>query len=174
MKGEDPDSMKSVMADVGDSLKEAMEMVRSKAVELGVDIDNLDDVEEKRPPKPKEFELYRKLQTWQKQVLALVRKADAKNESWLQTEAGLDLAWYMTTILVKTYRQLCTLWEIEHGDEYMELEAAYTYYVLVECCGILQKALLDLHKQNTTRKLEFMFLSDGFELLTKEIISLKS
>lgn len=142
MAGEDPDSMESVFEDVGRNLKETLAMVRRDAKRLGIDVTNIDDIQE--PPEPWDFPLYEKVKTWHDAVANIAATADAQGPAWLRTEAALDLFWYANTLTAKVYRQLCNRWHMDHGDGYGEFDYAYTKQVLGECLGILEASLSQL------------------------------
>ncbi len=142
IKGEDPDGMKNVFEDVGNSLKETLVMVKKHAEELGIDITNLKDVGDmEEPPEPQKFSLYRDLAKWHKTVGDVLHDAERGGSYWLLTEVAVDLGWYKNTLLVKTYRQFGNRWHLDRGDKYGEVDYQYTKYVLGECLKILKKSL---------------------------------
>src|SRR3990167_1008574 len=48
--GKDPHDLENVFNDLGDNLVHAMYLVRKKAIEMGIDIDNVENVEEASEP----------------------------------------------------------------------------------------------------------------------------
>ena len=144
MKGEDPDGMKSVFEDVGNSLGGALAMIKQHAAEMGIDITNINEAELEEPPEPEVFPLYKKAAEWQKEVTTIIQDADLRGSAWLFTEAAADLGWYKNTLDAKIYRQLCNRWHLDRGDEYGDVDHKYTKYVLKECIKILKKSLAKL------------------------------
>lgn len=170
IKGEDPDDMKNVFEDVGTSLREALIMIKKDAEKRGIDIENIKEDELQKPPEPEEFPLYKKVETWHKSATKLVQHAEKASSAWLLTEAGADLVWYKNTILVKTYRQLCTRWELNREQEYGEFDFNYTKYVLGECFNILKKSLKELFASMQLK--EFNILLTKLAKLEKEVMSI--
>jgi len=144
MKGEDPDSMANVFEDVGSSLSETLAMIKRDAAERGIDIENITEDELEEPPVAETFPLYQQIAEWHQQVSRPIQDAELNGNAWLLTEAAADLIWYRSTLLVKTYRQLCNRWHLDRGDEYGDFDYEYTKYVLKECVEILKKALMGL------------------------------
>lgn len=144
MKGEDPDDMKSAFEDVGNSLGEALAMVKQHAAEMGIDITNINEAEFEEPPEPDAFPLYQQAAKWGDEVAVIIKDADLQGRAWLLTEAAADLSWYKNTLLAKIYRQLCNRWHLDRGDEYSDVDHKYTKYVLGECLKILEKSLAEL------------------------------
>lgn len=167
--GEDPDSMESAMEDVGRNLEEALEMIKQDAESKGIDITNIDNIQQ--PPKPEEFSLYCKVEEWNELVNKIKNKAEARGEFWIDTEAAADLFWYANTLSAKTYRQLCNGWHIEQGDDYGEFDYKYTKYVLKECIKILKRALKNL-ADNWPREEEFSRLLAQLEKLESKILEI--
>lgn len=145
--GRDPDDLKNVFNDVGRIMGETMVMVRQRAEEMGIDLDNLEDVSE--PPKPNKFPLHKKVMKWRKLIHDIGESASASNSVWLNAEAAKDLFWYANTITAKIYRQHCNRWEIDQKDDYAEFDYEYTKRVLIECMDVLKKSLQVLHYLNT-------------------------
>lgn len=142
-RGEDPDSLDIMMEDAGNSLKDVLQMIKADAKQQGIDIENIDDIEE--PPEPEDFPLYKEVAAWREKVGAHIEKAEESgNDFWLCTEAGADLLWYRNTLAAKTYRQLCNRWHMENGDEYGEFDYECTALILAEVCDILDASLAQL------------------------------
>ncbi len=141
-KGEDPDDPKFTIEDIGQNLKEALQIIKEDAESRGFDITNIKDIQE--PPQSKEFPLYNKVEEWNKSVRALENTAEASAEFWLHTEEAADLFWYANILMARTYRQLCNKWHIKNGDDYGEFDRQYTGCVLKECLEILKKSFKGL------------------------------
>ena len=162
-RGEDPDSMESVLQDVGQNFKETLKMIKEDVERMGIDITNVEDIQE--PPKPEEFPLYKEVGKWNKEVLKIGDGAELSGSWWIHTEAAADLFWYSRTLLAKTYRQLCNKWHIENGDDYGKFNHKYTGYVLKECLAILKKSLRELIASNQSQRKELnSILSELFKL----------
>lgn len=168
-RGEDPDDPKFVIEDVGQNLKEELQIIKENAKSKGFDITNIKDIQE--PPQPKEFPLYNKVEEWNKSVRALENMAEALGEFWLDTEEAADLFWYAHILLVRTYRQFCNRWHIRNGDDYGEFDHQYTGYVLKECLEILKKSLKGL-ADSYPQKQELDLPYSNLLKLEKEIIKI--
>lgn len=169
-KGEDPDSMKSVLEDVGQSLVETLVMIKVDAEKHGIDITNIEDIKE--PPKPESHALYRNIAKWRNGIIKLVDKADEADEIWISTEPAADLLWYISTLSAKTYRQLCNRWHIKNGDGYGEFDYKYTQYVLSEVLDILENSLAQLTKLNSQHQVVLMFALNQLIKFRKSILSI--
>lgn len=144
MKGEDPGSMESVFADVGRGFEDALQMIKQDAAEKGIDITNIDELASREPPEPDEFPLYRKVREWRELIFGIFDMGIAAESAWIYTEAAADLKWYSDMIVAKTYRQLCSRWELDRGEEDAGIDYKYTKYVLRECVDILKKSLSEI------------------------------
>lgn len=169
-KGEGPDDMKCVLEDVERNLKEALGMIKKDAERMGIDISNIDDIEE--PPEPEKFPLYNKVGQWRKTILLIGETAENLDNFWLHTEAAADLFWYCNTIAAKTYRQLCNRWHLDHGDDYGEFDYEYTNCVLKECFRILKNALKVLAKNDTSLNKDLGLAFVELKNLEKEIMKI--
>lgn len=172
MKREDPDDMKSVFEDVGNSLGGALAMIKQHAAEMGIDITNINEAELEEPPEPNMFPLYQKAAEWQDEMMVIIKDADLRGSAWLLTEAAADLDWYKNTLLAKTYRQLCNRWHLDRGDEYGEVDYKYTKYVLGECLKILEKSLLELSALGSPQSEELKQCLNHLQKLKKPILSI--
>ena len=170
MKGEDPDDMKSVFEDVGNSLGETLAMVKQHAAEMGIDITNINEAELEEPPEPDAFPLYQKVAEWQGEVARIIKNADLRGSAWLLTEAAADLGWYKNTLLSKIYRQFCNRWHLDRGDEYGEVDCKYTKYVLDECLKTLEKSLVELSAIGSPQSGELKYCFDRLQKLKKFIL----
>ncbi len=170
MKGEDPDSTESMFEDIGKNFKEALGMIRRDAEERGIDITNLEDIEE--PPKPEKFPLYNKVSRWNVALSEVAGSAEGTEYSWFYTEATADLLWYKNTLLAKTYRQLCNRWEQKRGDEYTDVDLQYTKYVLEECIKILKRSLVQLSELDSPQKGGLTVALTHLSNLEKQIIKI--
>ncbi len=169
-KGENPDSMKSVLEDVGQSLGDALAMVKADLEKRGIDITNIEDI--KKPPESQSYPLYRKIYKWRNGIIKLIDKANETNEVWISTEPAADLLWYIYTLSAKTYRQLCNRWHIKNGDGYGEFDYKYTQYVLGEVLDILENSLVQLTKLNSQQQVVLMFALNQLNKLKKPILSI--
>jgi len=166
-RGEDPDSIKSVMEDVGGSLREALTAIKADAKAKGFDITNIDDIKE--PPEPELFPLYLEINLWRESIYKLAEDSDLTNSAWLYNEAGEDLLWYANTLAAKTYRQLCNRWHLDNGDDYGDYDYAYTDYAIKECLKILNQALSELGKMETEFKNKFKLAQLHLNILAEKI-----
>lgn len=172
MKGEDPDDMKSVFEDVGDSLSGALAMIKQHATEMGIDITNINDAELEEPPEPEKFPLYKEVAKWRNQITTIIQNADLRGDLWLLTEAAADLGWYKNTLLVKIYRQFGNRWHLDRGDEYGEVDYKYTKYVLGECVKILEKSLTDLVAVESPQNNELKLCLNHLQKFKKSVLSI--
>ena len=170
MKGENPDSMKSAFENTGRNLKEVLEMIRRDAKKRGIDITNLEDIEE--PPKPEEFPLYNTVSQWCEALDKTARSAKETGRPWFYTEVAANLLWYKNTLLSKIYRQLYNRWERERGNEYGKVDSQYTKYVLEECIKILKQSLAQLPELNSTQQGEFKRALVRLAELEKQILEI--
>jgi hypothetical protein len=169
-KGEDPDSLKSVLEDVGLNFKKVLEMIKKDAAANGIDIANIDSIKE--PPRPEEFALYRQALGWQRYVCAIMQQAGENGELWLDTPAGLDLSWYSSILLGKVYRQLSNRWEMENGDEYGEFDFNYTKNVIKQSLRFINEAFAELTPFDTGQKINLMLAQSQLKELETKIIKI--
>lgn len=172
MKGEDPDDLKSVFKDAGNSLGGALAMIKQHAAEMEIDITNINEAELEEPPEPDTFPLYQKAAKWHDEVAAMIKDADFHGDVWLLTEAAADLGWYKNTLLAKIYRQLCNCWRLDRGDEYGEIDSTYTKYVLRECVKVLKQSLAKLSELNSPQKGGLMVALTRLVDLEKQILEI--
>jgi hypothetical protein len=147
--GEDPDDISVIMEDVGNNLKETLELVHKDAKRLGVSVETVDEEELSKVPNAEQFPLYRKIKRWRDGLYAIANEADRNGSFWITSEPADDLLWYANTILSKTYRQLTNRWEIDNGDEYGVADYDYTKYVLRECVSIVKPSMKCLASLDT-------------------------
>jgi len=169
-EGHDPDDLAVVFEDVGNNLKEALLMIKQDAEKHGIDISNIEDIQE--PPKPNEFPLYKKVKRWRDGIHKLAEHAETANSVWPETEAGQDLIWYSNTLMVKTYRQLCNRWHLENGDDYGDYDYEYTGGVLRECLKILKKAFTTLSELSLEQNGKLTIASVYLAGLEKDILNI--
>ena len=146
--------------DITHSLRHALTMIKRDAKRLGIDISNIDTIKE--PPRPSSFPLYRKANAWNKGVFELYEAAHDEGALWIFTEAAADLSWYAELIASKTYRQLCNRWHLDQGDQYGDVDYAYTKYVLGECSTILKRSLDELVRLPSEHKGELASVCSSF------------
>ena len=169
-KGEDPDDIKSVFEDVGRNFKEAMEMIKKEAERMGIDITNIEDIQE--PPEPEEFPLYKKVMEWRNLVFEILESATQFGEFWVYTETFQDLSWYSNLLPAKIYRQLCNRWHIKEGDDYGGFDYEYTKYVISECLKNLKKSLKELSSFDSRQRNNSTLISNQLINLEKEILEI--
>lgn len=156
-KGEDPHDWKIIMQDVGDSLKEAMELIKKAAKERGIDLETLPEIKYE-PPDPHQHLLFRTAEKYRKLTHRFLRKL--KN---IIQEEGIDLTkrieimpspgkeagnfqeivfcyqvilWYHTLIPAKIYRAL----SIPDAHDFdSDGSAKVAYLGLTESIKALQK-----------------------------------
>lgn len=153
--------------DITHSLRHALEMIKRDAKRLGIDISNIDTI--KDPPRPSAFPLYRKVNAWNKGVFELYETAHDEGALWIFTEAAADLSWYAELIASKTYRQLCNRWHLDQGDQYGDIDYAYTQYVLSECFVIIKQSLNELTRLLSEHKGELVSVYSSFLKFEKVI-----
>lgn len=169
-KGENPDDLKSVFEDVGSSLAEALAMIKKDAERMGIEITNIDKIQE--PPCPSKFSLYRNVSKWRNRIELIAEHAVKSGDLWIETEAAADLLWYKNTLAAKTYRQLCNRWHMDNGDEYGDIDYEYTKYVIGECVLILKKSLQELSLFASEQKGELVLAIARLHALEKQILKI--
>lgn len=166
-QGEDPDSIKSVMEDVGGSLQEALAAIKADAKAKGIDITNIGGIQE--PPEPEFFPLYLEVNLWRKNIYKIAEDSDMTSSAWLYSEVGEDLLWYANTLAAKAYRQLCNRWHLENGDNYGDCDYTYTGYAIKESLKILNQALTELGEIDTEFKNKFKLAKLHLNILEDKI-----
>jgi hypothetical protein len=163
--GENPDTLKIVLEDVGRNFKEALVIIRANAKRKGIDISSFDNIKE--PPEPEKFPLYTEVQKWQKSIFDLAE--NSRSSFWTYTEDAEDLFWYANTLGLKVYRQLCNKWQVENGAPYEEFDYSYTGYVLNECLNAIKSSLSRLILVGSKDMGKLIFLSAQLMILEKKI-----
>jgi hypothetical protein len=166
--GEDPDSIESAFEDIAGNFKETLKLIKKDCEDKGIELTNVDNIQE--PPEPEKFPLYNKVNKWRNSVLSL--RESPEDDIYHHTEAAADLFWYVNTLTAKIYRQLTNKWEIEHGDEYGDIDYEYTGHVIKECLKILKKSLRELSSFNSSQKIGLMLIHDKLLDLEKEILKI--
>jgi hypothetical protein len=170
-KGEDPDSVKAALADVSKNFQEMVELLTKMAKEKGIDLTAAEGEPAPEPPLPIDYPLYNKIMDWRQGIYDIAEASDITSDAWLYTEAGEDLMWYASTLLVKVYRQLTTIWRIQNGrGEFLDLEYKYTGYVIGQVLKILDKALLELSTNGGAHAKEFAIARLSFDAIKQEIL----
>lgn len=167
-RGENPDDLKSVFEDAGNSLSEAIFMIRRDLKKKGIVVGNINNIED--PPEPWHFPLYREVDKWRSMMEDILKEAAGNGELWIETEAAADVMWYKDTLAAKTYRELCNRWHIEQGDEYGDVDYEYTKYVIGECISILETSLNGLIQLTSPQKAELMVALGNLLKLKAEIL----
>lgn len=144
-KGETPDSLEAAFFDLTDIFTQTKNLLSADAKKMGIDLTDLPEEEEEEPaPRPETYPIYNEVADWMQGIYKISEESDEVSSAWLYTEAGDDLLWYARTLKAKILRQLRTFWEIDKGKDYLDLECAYTGYVLNEVFKILRGALTEL------------------------------
>lgn len=144
-RGEDPDSLPAVLADVAESFTAVMAMVRADAQRLGIDLDSTSPSEAVEPPKPEAFPLYRLALGWYRRVCGTSEGLRRQHgESWTRTAAAQDLHWYACLLPVKVYRWQSSRWERDRGISSSVVDERYTGYVVSVALHHLNAALRTL------------------------------
>lgn len=163
----DPVDWHAMFDYVGHSLKEAMAMIKKDAAAHGIDITNIDQIQE--PPPPAKFGLYRAVKKWAFETRKLMQTAEIDEEIWLYTNEGEDLSWYSELLPKKVYRQLCNRWHLKVGDSYGEFDLHYTKYVLTEVLKTLQTAISTLTRIDSPQKWGLLVVAGELGKLSKRI-----
>jgi hypothetical protein len=169
-KGEDPNSMESMMEDVSGSFTEALEMIKKDAEKHGFEIVNDDCFKE--PPRPEKFPLYNRVCQWRNDIYLMADQADENLEAWPELESGLDILWYANTLLTKTYRQLTNRWHLDQGDDYGSEDLEYTGYVLKESMSYIKIAITDIMDSDKEKAGRFNIALLALNGLEKDIYSI--
>ncbi|MDO8261097.1 MAG: hypothetical protein Q7T50_06445 [Candidatus Magasanikbacteria bacterium] len=170
--GEDPDSIDSVMADVSNSFKEMLSLLKIDMEKKGIDMDTV--YEEEKNPMPIDFPIYNKIMQWRQGVYDIVEDSTEDSDAWLKTEAGENLMWYSSTLMVKIFRQLSTVWQMKRGKgEFLESEYRYTGFVLGEVIDILEKSLNELSTNGGVFAGQFNIARLSFDAIRQEILNYK-
>lgn len=167
-KGKNPESPEILFDGIASSLEEAIEMLKKEADKLGIDLSDLPEIKE--PPTPDQFPLSDKVYNWMKKVSRLGKSAIKKESPWLLSEEAADLLWYSITLMTKTYRQLCNVWNMKNNANMFEkTDYEYTGRVLKEVVEILDKSLKSL---STADYKKFGALDREFLAFKKQVLSI--
>jgi hypothetical protein len=141
-EGIDPDSLEGGLNSVGAELAEALIMIKKDADAMGIDITNIEEVEE--TPDSEEFPLVVEAQQLYTDVLQLYEEASKKKSPWLLTESAADILWYSGILHAKLYRQFCNRWHIDNEHAYGDFDHKYTAGVLRQVTLTLARAFDEL------------------------------
>lgn len=173
--GQDPYDIKNVMKDVGDDLAHTIMMVSKKAEEMGIDLNNLEDIEE--PPPHEAYSIYKVIVKYGKTIEKFLK-------DFKEVPIGTDLELIKRTIdvlghsryyiIAKTVRALSSRFE-EEKDSEDDLEDSKTSalfaYVAIERNSRAFLALAE-HEPLGLQKRKFINLAktslDVCELIRKE------
>jgi hypothetical protein len=170
-KGEDPDTIECALMEVSRNFKEMLKLLHADAEKHGIDLEKEEQIEMPEDKSlPTDYPLYNKIMDWRQGIYEIVEESDACSEAWLHTDAGKDLLWYSNTLLAKTYSQLMNVDGIKNKEKFLELEYAYTGYVLGAVLDIIDKALLTLSTHDGTQAGQFTIARLSFDAIKKEII----
>lgn len=167
-KGQNPDDIKVVLDDLGNTFREVMRMIKTDAKKHGIDITNIEKIKE--PPRPEKFPLYREVEKWRGNVLACAHGTE--DNFWTFTEEAQDLFWYTNILTAKTYRQLCNRWHLDNESDYGDYDYQYTHRVLLESLEILQKSLSKLIPVGSAQKGKLMLISASLMNLKNKILDI--
>lgn len=175
-RGEDPDSMEAALDYVKKSLEQTLQLVQRQASEMGIDLDQIEDIATDEPPEAEEFILWREVHNWVLEVHEIAQIAwEMENfQDPRYMESLKDLTWYARTLDVKIYRKLCNRWELERGEEYADADFDYTKYVLGTCTNILRDVLVTLDGVSVDPRPAFMLLFSQLADLKKKIVALNT
>lgn len=168
-KGLDPDSWEAVMESVHESFKETAELLKKDAERLGIDLNNLEDMEMSEPPTPKAYPLHEKISKWHKEVFSFLGTASEWGESWINSEACLDLGWYANLLSTKTYRALSDKWKMNNNRDEVWVDYYYTRYVLAEILKILKTAFVVLRRKAGSQSVQLQILHSTLVNMEEEI-----
>ncbi len=160
------------MEDTGNSLGEALAMIKKQVEELGIDLANIGAEELQKPPQAYEFPLYKKVAEWRNGLNDIADEAEISGAPWIYTEAAADLIWYKNTLATKTYRQLCNRWHLDRGDQYREFDHQYTKSVLEECLLILKRALAEVVSPNMPSRSKLAEVLAGLRDFESEVLEI--
>ena len=168
-KGEDPDSMESVLQDVGDTFAEVKLMIQQTAKERGINLNDFESSDIEEPPEHETYPLFDKTYKW---ILKMHKCAKVKGEGWVDTEAGIDLMWYANLIPPKTGRNLDNRWYSERGEPDHQYDYDYQKYVLENCVRIVKKSFEDIISMHLPQKNELIPLYNEFLGFEKEVLNI--
>jgi len=129
--GKDPNDMKEVMKDIGDSLTHAMYLLHKDAERMGIDLNNLDDIDIEESPEPSTYPLFQDTFSYGKALDSLIKKLSntpilASNENLFLLEKVIEvLSHARFYMLAKIGRAYSSKWE-EDKDPDDDLDDAKT------------------------------------------------
>lgn len=104
-------------------------------------IEESDDLED-LTPEPEDFPLYQKVYAWHKKLITAAQKLEQDNPAVRDHKQWEDLLWYGTLLQGKVYRQLCSRFEMDNGNQFRDMDYIYTGYVLRESIKIIEESLM--------------------------------
>lgn len=152
--GKDPYDWQYVFKDLGDDLAKVHKMLEKEANRLGIDLNNLDDVEE--APKPETYPIFNLMRRYGDRVEKIIKSLQAvpiDTDLELTIKAVDVLSHSRHYVIAKTGRALSSRWEEEkdpQDDLYDSKTSALFAYVAVERNS---RALLALSKHKSLRTL---------------------
>lgn len=134
--GKDPNDMKEVFKDIGNSLAHALYLLHKEAERLGIDLNNLEDVEE--APEPDNYPLFQAVTSYGKAVGNFIHKLSKTpvftNDIPLIEKALEVLSHSRFYIVAKTHRAYSSKWE-EAKDPENDLDdsksSAFLAYIAI-------------------------------------------
>lgn len=85
-----------------------------------------------------------------------MRDAFEEDELWVNSKAAADLLWYSGILSSKTYHELANVWEIQHGDQFGNVDYQYTKFVIQESLRILEESFRELTQYTSPQKVPLM------------------
>lgn len=134
--GKDPHDLKYVFQDVADSLAQTMKMIQEKAKEMGVDLDNRDDVEE--PPPPEKDPIFNLIKKYGDKIDRAIKELyflPVDTDKYLIEKALDVLSHSRHYIIAKTARALSSRWEEQRDSEddlFDSKTSAFLAYIAME------------------------------------------
>lgn len=147
-RGEDPDSVETVMEDVRENFSDVRLMLLRDVERLNIDLSQLPDKNDEDDFDAMAHPRLLRALAWGKRVSALTDREEGGG-FWRATEAAADLFWYANTFIVKTARDVDTIHALERGDEMARVDFEYTRYVLTSVCSILENSFSILENRGT-------------------------
>jgi len=157
----------SVLEDVVSDLRDTYSDVQDFAARQGVSARKKE--QSRQAPQPEDFPLYNQLKMWRDDTLAVAEQAADDGSFWPATDPGQDLLWYANVLLGKVYRQLCSRWYMDEGEDYEPVDYDYTGHVLVECMAYIKTSLQDLIGLDVAEKDKLNLILLYFPVLEKKI-----
>jgi hypothetical protein len=139
---------KANFEELGKTFDDVVNLFRSDAKRLGIDLDA--GTFDESIPFPEDYSICRKLINWQQGIYDIASESDDIFDIWLHSDAGKNLLWYSNTIISKTYRQLLSIDRMRTEKNLtLKLDFKYTAYILNEVIKIIDDSLEKLSQSKT-------------------------